>query len=80
MMTKSSSSFVAACAMNEALRERFIEAPQLARILCKRTVREAVTTARMKEVVDVRLAGRMEYDDALRAMRLHQQALQQHGK
>lgn len=32
----------------------------------------------MKDVVDVRFVARMEYDDALRAMRLHQQALQQH--
>lgn len=31
----------------------------------------------MKPVVDVRLCGRVEYDDALRAMRLHQQALRQ---
>jgi lipoyl(octanoyl) transferase len=31
----------------------------------------------MKDVVDVRLAGKVEYDDALRAMRLHQQALRQ---
>lgn len=31
----------------------------------------------MKDVVDVRLCGRVEYDDALRAMRLHYQALRQ---
>lgn len=32
----------------------------------------------MKDVIDVRLCGRVEYDDALRAMRLHAQALRQH--
>lgn len=31
----------------------------------------------MKDVVDLRLCGRMEYDDGLRAMRLHRQALRQ---
>ena len=32
----------------------------------------------MRDVVDVRIGGRVEYDDALRAMRLHSQALRQH--
>lgn len=32
----------------------------------------------MKELVEVRVCGRVEYDDALRAMRLHAQALHQH--
>jgi lipoyl(octanoyl) transferase len=32
----------------------------------------------MKDVVDLRVAEHMEYDDALRAMRLHSQALRQH--
>jgi lipoyl(octanoyl) transferase len=31
----------------------------------------------MKDVVDLRVAGHVEYDDGLRAMRLHQQALRQ---
>jgi len=32
----------------------------------------------MREVVDLRTCGRVEYDDALRAMRLHHQAIAQH--